>query len=238
VDVAWGLGFILIALTSLIFLAQTSSIALLRPRQLILTLMVVVWGLRLAGRIYERNLGKGEDFRYKAWRESWGRFFSLRAYFQIYMLQGFLLLLISAPVLLVNSYSISFSVYRPLDSLDYLGVLIWIVGFYFEVIGDAQLDKYLAQPQRPAILKTGLWRYTRHPNYFGEVLMWWGIFLIAFASHPEAWITIISPLMITILILFVSGVPMLERAMKKRPGYKEYMEETSVFLPWFPRKRR
>ncbi len=225
VDIGWGFGFILVALTVLLVQEEFT------PRQLIVTALIALWGFRLSGRILKRNWGKGEDFRYRKWREEWGKYFTLRSYFQVFMLQGFFMWLISIPVVIIAA--------RPVPEfhwLDFAGIAIWLVGFYFEAVGDWQLDRFLADKQnRGKILDTGLWRYSRHPNYFGEVVMWWGIYAISL-SQDWGWAGIIGPLTITVLILFVSGVPLLERSMMNNQKYRAYAKRTSSFFPLPPKK--
>lgn len=224
-DVAWGPGFILIAWTTLLI---GGSFTL---RQLIAAMLILIWGTRLAIRIHLRNRRKGEDMRYRNWREAWGRFFLIRSYFQVFILQGCILLMNIAPILVINTYEAG-----NFGMLDVFGVLLWVLGFTFESVGDWQLDRFIADKNsRGKIMDSGLWRYSRHPNYFGEVTMWWGIFCLAL-SVPWGWISIIGPLAITGTILFVSGIPMTERLMAKTPGFDVYKKQTSVFIPWFPKK--
>ena len=201
------------------------------PRQLLLAAMVTVWGLRLAVHIGIRNHGRGEDPRYRAWRERWGRWVVPRSFLQVYVLQGTIVLVISAPVLL--------AVWQPggpLGPIDAAGVLVWAVGLVFEAVGDAQLLRFVRDPSRRGlVLDTGLWRYTRHPNYFGEALLWWGPFLVALSTPHGVW-AIVSPLTIGGLLLFVSGIPMLEATMARSPAFRAYQARTSAFIPWFPRR--
>ena len=221
-DVAWGLGFVLLAWASF-FIGETNGII-----GIIVTLLVTVWGLRLAWHVHSRNKGKAEDYRYLAWRKEWGKWFYPRSYAQVYMLQGALLFLIALPVLVINK---NFG--GDLNILVMLGIAVWIVGFFFEVVGDWQLARFIKNEAHKGKLMTrGLWRYTRHPNYFGEVTLWWGIWLVAL-SVPYGWLTIIGPLTITVLILKVSGIPMLEKKMAEHPDFAEYKKKTSVFIPWF-----
>ncbi len=222
-DIAWGIGFPLIGLY-LYFFHSENSISLI-----ILIFLTLLWGTRLALHIFSRNRGKKEDFRYKKWREDWGDFYVIRSYLQIFILQGFFMFLISLPFVFSTEDRSS-----NLSILSILGIVIWIIGFLFESIADNQLRKFIQNPENKGkILKTGLWKYSRHPNYFGEVTMWWGIFLIV--SHISIW-TIISPLTITILILFVSGIPLLEAKYKDNKEFEEYKKLTSVFFPLPPKK--
>ncbi len=224
-DVAWGPGFIIVALSTLILCGSFS------PRQLIVTGLVFIWGLRLSIRIYLRNRGKGEDERYRKWRKEWGKTFVIRSYFQVFLLQGGVLLLNITPVLFINTSAAG----NP-GFLDLLGVLVWILGFGFESVSDWQLDTFIKNPDnRGRIMDQGLWRYSRHPNYFGEVTMWWGIYILALPV-PWGWASIIGPLTISYIILCVSGVPMTERFMQDNPAFADYKRRTSAFIPWFVQK--
>lgn len=223
-DVAWGLGFVLMAWTSFL-LAENFD-----WRILLVCSLVSIWGLRLAWHIHKRNKHKTEDYRYLAWRKEWGKYFYLRSYLQVYLLQGFLLFLIVLPVLIINKNSSA-----NLGWLDLVGLAIWLLGFYFEAVGDAQLAKFIQNPaNKGKLMQNGLWAYTRHPNYFGEVTQWWGIWLIALSVH-DALFTIIGPVTITFLILKVSGIPLLEKKMAENPEFAEYKKRVSMFLPLPPR---
>lgn len=225
-DIAWGFGFFLVAIVT--FIGGGAGF----DRALMVTIFVFMWALRLSMHIFFRNRGKKEDRRYAAWRETWGEWFPLRAFLQIFVLQGALLLLVVTPVVAIN-----LSPGGAWTILDAIGIGLWVLGFFFEAIGDLQLVRFLKNPEnRGRVLKTGLWRYTRHPNYFGEVTLWWGIFFLAL-STPLGWMSIVGPLAITILILFVSGIPLLEKGMAGNPEFETYKKETSVFFPWFARKR-
>jgi len=222
-DIAWGLGFVLIAWLSL-FLSDFSLKALL------VNILVTIWGLRLTLHIYTRNKEKPEDSRYQEWRKTWKNFY-LRSYIQIFLLQGVFLFLISLPVIYIN-YSVSdnFGIF------EIIGFLVWGLGFYFESVGDRQLKEFIGNPENKGkIMDKGLWQYSRHPNYFGEVTQWWGIFIIALLL-PGSFFTIIGPLTITTLILFVSGVPLLEKKYAGRPDFEKYKKHTSIFLPMPPKK--
>lgn len=219
-DVAWGFGFVLITWASF-FLSDDSSV-----RGLLVCLLVSIWGLRLAWHIHTRNKGKAEDYRYLAWRKEWGNWFYLRSYFQIYLLQGVFLFLIVTPILLINKQG-----GVELGLLDFIGVAVWILGFFFESVGDAQLARFIKNPKNKGkLMQNGLWAYTRHPNYFGEVTQWWGIWLIALPVSNGLF-AIIGPITITFLILKVSGIPMLEKKMAEHPDFAEYKRKTSVFIP-------
>jgi steroid 5-alpha reductase family enzyme len=225
VDIAWGPGFILVAVLSSFWEAGFEG------RHILVIGLVFIWAARLAIHIYLRNKGRGEDYRYAQWRKTWGKQFVPRSFLQIFMLQGFFLLLISYPIVLVNH-----SAGRDLSFLDLAGTLVWIVGFLFEAVGDHQLKKFKQNPQNKGrIMTAGLWKFTRHPNYFGEAAQWWGIFLVAL-SVPGGWAALVSPLTITFLLLKVSGVAMLEKKYAGDREFAAYAGRTNAFFPWFPRK--
>lgn len=213
-DIAWGMGFILISAYNIY--------SNYNPRILLISLLVLVWGLRLAIHIYHRNKNKKEDFRYLQWRHDWGKYFYLRSYLQVYLLQGFFMWLIAFPIM-INSAGFNL--------LNLLGILIWVFGFYYESTADAQLARFIKDPKNKGkIMDQGLWATSRHPNYFGEVTLWWGIWLLSF-SNPNSLISIIGPLTITILILKVSGIPLLEKKYEGNPLYEAYKKKTSIFIP-------
>lgn len=222
-DIAWGLGF-----GVLVWVA--ACLAGISSRGFLVNVLISIWGLRLASHIYLRNRAKKEDFRYQKWRQDWGRWFVIRSYLQVYLLQGLLLFIIVQPAVFINLNG------GQLRWVDFIGAGIWVFGFIFEAIADKQLAKFVKQPQNKGKLMTdGLWQYSRHPNYFGEVILWWGIFIIA-VGLPGGWRTIIGPMTITALILFVSGVPLLEKKYAGRPDWEEYKRRTSVFFP-LPRRK-
>jgi steroid 5-alpha reductase family enzyme len=227
-DVFWGLGFVLVAWTTF-FLAQGYLL-----RKLLIAILVSVWGLRLAFYIGLRKRGAGEDRRYQKWRHLYGKRFWWVSLFKIFGLQGILLWVIS---LVVQAGQIP---PKPagLGWLEGTGLLIWIIGFVFEALADFQLSRFKADPNNKGkVMDQGLWAYTRHPNYFGESLMWWGIFVITLSTPKSVW-TVISPVTITFLLLKVSGVSLLEKTIvEKRPAYRAYKENTSAFIPWFPGKK-
>jgi steroid 5-alpha reductase family enzyme len=165
-----------------------------------------------------RNLKKSEDFRYKQWRDTWGKWFYLRSFFQVYLLQGLLMIVIGYPFIHAAVYGAD----SQLGILSVLGVAVWCVGYFFEVVSDYQLDVFIKNPaNKGAVMDQGLWQYSRHPNYFGEVTMWWGVWLITL-PFPFGLYTIVSPLAITFLILNVSGVPLLEKKFAGNPKFEEY----------------
>lgn len=222
-DIAWGLGFVVMSWSALLLSEQSA-------RSLLVNVLVTIWGVRLSWHIARRNLRKTEDSRYATWRATWKHFY-LRSYFQIFLLQGLFLYVILLPILFIHASTSS-----PLHVLDGIGVAIWIIGFFFETVGDSQLKNFLADPaHKGEIMDRGLWAYSRHPNYFGEVVQWWGIFLCVL-SLPYGYFTIIGPLLITFLILFVSGVPMLEKKYAGRADFELYKQRTSMFVPWFQKK--
>ena len=224
VDIGWGLGFVLVAFLTL-YIGGNFHI-----RQIVVSFLVLIWGLRLAIHIYSRNKGRDEDWRYKKWREDWGKKYLVRAFLQIFMLQGFFMLVISSSFIYINSSDI-----QSFNFLDIAGIVIWVIGFIFEAVGDWQLSKFKIDPKNKGkIMTKGLWNYTRHPNYFGEVTVWWGIFLIAL-SIPGGWITILSPLTISFLLLKVSGIPLLEKKYDGNKEFEDYKKRTNAFFPWFPK---
>lgn len=224
VDIFWGMGFILITLVTL-WINPT-----IFTRKIILSLIVVIWGLRLTLHIFLRNKGKGEDFRYKNWRNTW-KFFILRSYFQVFMLQGSIMFVVALPIIFVNSAEPT-----SLTFFDLIGIILFCAGFIFETIGDQQLVSFKKNPENKGkIITTGLWKYTRHPNYFGEALLWWGIALMAL-SYPGSWYFLISPILITLLLRYVSGVPMLEKKYEGRKDFENYKKTTPIFIPWLPKK--
>lgn len=224
VDAAWGMVFILIGFWSF----RLGSQGLV---QILATLLVVIWGIRLSFYISRRiDRSTGEDPRYVSMRRAWRDHVALNAYLRIFVVQTLLALIISGSVIFIN--------FAPVATPDFfamIGAGIWVAGFLFESIGDAQLRRHLANPaNKGKLMIKGLWRYTRHPNYFGEAVQWWGIFVIALGV-PFGWVTIFAPLTITILLLFVSGVPLTEKRFDGKPGWAAYKKRTSVFVPLPPK---
>ena len=190
-----------------------------------LYVVTILWRIRLSCHILIRNKGKKEDFRHASWRKKWGKSVIPRSYLQIYLLQGALLLLIAMPIHFSAIKNIPF-----LIPLNYLGIIIWIIGFIIETISDSELSNFLKnRKSKNEVCSDGLWKYSRHPNYFGEMTLWWGIWLIGFQAET-ALITIIGPITITFIIIFISQ-PMIEEKQKKDPKYKKYLKNTHRFLP-------
>ncbi|MFL7839828.1 MAG: DUF1295 domain-containing protein [Candidatus Promineifilaceae bacterium] len=232
VDVFWGFGFVAVYWVG--FILVHSGIIASQPistRQLLVGLLLTIWGLRLTLHILLRNWGHGEDFRYALWRGKAGRTWWWRSYFKVFLLQGFILWLVSWPLLAVLAGRISPS----LGLLDLLAVLVLGTGFFFEAVGDYQLRRFKKDPSKKGqLLTSGLWRYTRHPNYFGDALVWWGFYLFGAASG--AWWTVFSPLIMTLLLRHVSGVAMLERTLREtKPGFANYIARTNAFFPGWPK---
>jgi steroid 5-alpha reductase family enzyme len=224
VDIFWGIGFIIVAWFAFSF-AQGYL-----PRKTLVCILTTIWGLRLALHIGIRNWGKPEDFRYAKWREENGMRWWWFSFFQVFLLQGVLMWIISTPLIAAQTSGFP----AILSPLDLIGASLWTLGLLFESIGDLQLTLFKSNgANKGKLLTTGLWKYTRHPNYFGEAVLWWGYYVIALAAGY--WWTIFSPIIMTFLLLRVSGVAMLERTMKLRPGYEEYIRNTNAFLPWFPK---
>ena len=227
VDIFWGLGFVV---TAGFYFLKTNQIS---ERNIILFTLVAIWGLRLSIYLAWRNLGKGEDFRYKQFRKKYGenRYWWI-SYFQTFLLQGILMWLISAPLLgaQVNNTNSSIGFF------DYAGIALWIIGISFEAGGDLQLARFRSDPSnRGKVLDKGFWRYTRHPNYFGDASVWWGYGFICIASG--SYIPVLGSVLMTILIVKVSGVALLEKSLSdQKSQYREYIQKTNSFFPWFPKK--
>ncbi len=230
VDIFWGTGFVISGWVYYFLTPDGFT-----TRKLLLVILVTIWGLRLSIHIARRNIGKGEDYRYRTWREQNGARWWYLSFIRVFLLQGVLMWIIGLPLLAAQFYPGP----ARLTWLDYLGVVVWLVGFYFEAMGDWQLSRFKANPaNKGKLLRSGVWRYTRHPNYFGDAAQWWGFYLFALATGAGWW-SFISPLIMSIFLRFVSGVTMLEKSLKDaKPGYAEYVETTNAFIPWFPRKKR
>jgi steroid 5-alpha reductase family enzyme len=227
VDIFWGFGFVI---TAAFYFLRTDGF---EPRKILILSLAAIWGLRLSIYLAWRNIGKGEDFRYKEFRRKYGenRYWWV-SFFQTFLLQGVLMWLISAPLLGAQFYSHNDS----LGFFDFAGLLIWLIGFSFEAGGDYQLAVFKANPSNKGkVLNSGFWRYTRHPNYFGDSAVWWGFGLICLAGG--SYVPVLGSILMTALIIKISGVALLEKSLKEqKPQYKEYIDKTSSFIPWFPKK--
>lgn len=226
-DIAWGPGFVLVMavawLTEPVFAWRPAAIGLL----------AATWAFRLAGHIFARNRNRGEDARYAAWRVEAGRSWWWRSFFKVFALQGLILWLVSAPLVVLVTTPGPAAV----TPWDVAALVLWVVGFLFEAVGDAQLAAFRRDRRnRGRIMDRGLWRYSRHPNYFGECVLWVGYGLAAIAV-PGGWMTLFGPVLMIWLIVRISGVTMLERLMTaSRPGYAAYVLRTPAFFPWFPKE--
>lgn len=223
VDIVWGLGFVVVAWSSWIVSDSTEV------SDLVIRLCVTVWGLRLAMYLAWRNIGKGEDYRYQAMRKKYGSRFPLVSLVSVFLLQGVLMWIVSLPVQLTHVVDGRSS---PMVAI---GVVLWAVGVMFESVGDAQLARFKARPENAGkVMRSGLWRYTRHPNYFGDFLAWWGIGVASLAGWSSV-VGLLGPVGMSVLLMRVSGVPMLEHSIaKRRPDYVEYRRTTSAFFPRRP----
>lgn len=227
VDVFWGTGFVIANWIAFGLTPDGWAV-----RKGLIGLLVTIWGLRLSLYILWRNWGQPEDFRYQTWRREAGRSWWWQSLLRVFMLQGALMGIICAPLVAVHAGNAAAP--SALTAFDLLGVAVWLVGFFFESAGDWQLARFKADPRnRGKIMDRGVWRYTRHPNYFGDAAEWWGFYLIAVAAG--GWWTIVSPILMTLLLLRVSGVTLLEKTLAARPGYGDYVRRTSAFIPWPPR---
>ncbi len=229
IDIAWGLGFTTVSFFGLFYWKPAFLPAYL------LVGMVAIWGIRLGGHIFIRGRGKGEDWRYKKWREEWGKTFLIRTFFQVFMLQGFLMFLISSPIIQTlgmegGSDGISL--------LQMVGIGLWLSGFLWEAISDYQLLQFKKDAaNKGKIMMEGLWAYSRHPNYFGEIVLWWGIFIFTL-PYGYWWLSLVSPLVVNWLLTRVSGVPMLERKYKGNEVYQAYIKRTGALIPNFFNKKQ
>ena len=226
VDIFWGTGFV-VTYWAALFIGGIE----ITTRILMLGAIVTLWGLRLSIYIFSRNHGQPEDFRYAKWRAEAGSDWWWRSFFKVFLLQGIIMLIVAAPLIAVLAADPA----ATNCSCEYAGLGLWLVGFMFEAGGDAQLARFKKDPaNKGKLLTTGYWSVTRHPNYFGDAAQWWGFWLFAFSAG--AWWTVFSPLLMTFLLMKVSGVAMLERTLTQKPGYEEYMARTQAFFPWFPKK--
>ncbi len=228
-DVSWGAGFVLLAWLYCLLSPAWSW------RSGLVALLIAVWGTRLSLHIFLRHRHHGEDPRYGAMRAAHGPAFWWRSLFTVFWLQGAILWFVALPILVAVRAA------QPASptAVNGLGFALVLVGFAFEAVGDYQLARFKADPSnRGRVLDRGLWRYTRHPNYFGDATLWWGLYAIACAT-PGGWLTIASPALMSFLLIRVSGVTLLEANLQaSKPAYREYIARTPAFLPWRPRVRR
>lgn len=223
-DIAWGLGFILIVL----FLSQVHPT---NAHSKAAYTLVIIWGTRLAVHIGMRNSQKKEDFRYANWRKEWGNTFFWRSFLQVYLLQGFFMFIIASPLYALAESGYSLKLINSTWVLPFpVWMAIWLLGFLWQAIADYQLTQFKKTKLPGEIMTKGLWKYSRHPNYFGEIVMWWAIWLMTGVPDFGLW-TIISPLTITYLLARVSGVPMLEEKYKGNPAFEVYKKSTSAIFP-------
>jgi steroid 5-alpha reductase family enzyme len=224
VDTTWGLGFVLVALVTALVGDGAGW------RRVLLLVLVAVWGLRLAWHVTRRNAGKGEDPRYTEMLEKEGGNPTLVAIRKVYAVQGAALWFVSLPL------QVSAAAGDGVVWVAVVGVLLWLLGVTFEAVGDAQLARFKADPaNKGTVMDRGLWSWTRHPNYFGDSSVWWGLFLVAASAWPGV-LTVLSPVVMTYFLVYGTGAKLLERHMAERPGYREYQQRTSYFLPRPPRR--
>jgi len=242
IDIGWGQGFVLVAW--MLMLTRTFILGV-NPNVIgyLTLLLTTIWGLRLSNHIHRRNQGKPEDKRYVAMRSKIKPPHVLfKSFVKIFLVQALFMFLISW-VLITNIMS---GLILPIDPLTYgilgFGFVLWSIGFYFQAVGDRQLATFIQDPNHKGqLIRNGLWQYTRHPNYFGEVMMWWGIAVLGFANDYSILypiVALISPLIVTWLLRYVSGVPLLEKHMKTKPGFADYEKTTNIFFPWFPKTKK
>ena len=225
IDAFWGLGFVVLGWAWALAVGDTG------PRRVLVLTMVTVWGLRLSAYLAWRNHGEPEDRRYAAMRARHPETFAWRSLVTVFLLQGFLIWVVSAPLLAAQR-----APEEPLGWLDALGFLVWLTGLFFETVGDFQLARFKARcSDAGAVLSSGLWRYTRHPNYFGDFLVWWGLWLVAAAAG--GWWTVYAPAVMSALLWKFSGVGLLEEDLvDSKPGYRDYVQRTNAFFPGAPKK--
>lgn len=224
-DQAWGLGFVLVAILQFLFSGSRGNL-------LIILFLVSIWGWRLFWHINRRQIKSEEDPRYQYLVDKKKSRFR-EVYLKVFMLQGLFMLIVSMPITVAGFYG---SGWERFGWVNILGLGGWIVGFLFESIADKQLKDFLSDSKNKGkIMTRGLWNYSRHPNYFGEIVMWWSIFILSYPGELNPiWLSaIVGPLLITYLIVFVSGIPLVESRYLEREDYKKYAINTSVLIPWF-----
>lgn len=225
IDIAWGLGFIVTTLTVFLQVDQVSI------SKLIVFMMTCIWSLRLSIYLFVRNHGKPEDWRYQQFRSEWAPNENVQAYLKVFVFQGLLMFLISLPQMLFirDEKIINWGL------MEVVGLIIWIQGFMFEILADWQLARFKKDAtNKGKVMTKGVWSLSRHPNYYGEVTLWWGFYIMLFNYVP--WWTAIGPLLITFFIVNVTGIALLEKRYEGNQEFEKYKGRTSVFFPWFPKK--
>ena len=228
VSIVDGFWSLMILFAGLVFLWQATQNG---PRTLLILVLAILWAVRLSAHIFWRNWGEGEDRRYQEIRKNNQPHFELKSLYLIFVFQALLAWLVSLPLLA------AFTGGAPVSWLDYVGIALWVNGMVFEAVGDLQLARFKQKPENKGkVMDRGLWRFTRHPNYFGEFCIWWGFFLIALSAG--GWWSIVSPLIMSFLLMKFSGVALLERDIgERRPAYRDYIQRTNAFFPGLPRRR-
>lgn len=221
VDIGWGLGFVLVSWILFFISGEYTTV------KIIANVLVSLWGLRLFYYILKRNVFQEEDFRYKNWRKAWGKWVIPRAFLQVFLLQGILQFLIGSAVYYINVNNPEFKL------ISIIGLVIWLVGYIFEVLGDRQLKQHI-RSKKGGLMDYGLWSLTRHPNYFGEAVMWWGLLVFALFNNVP-WYFVVSPLVITSVLRFIS-TPILEEKMQGYEGWDDYAKKTSLLVPFIGKK--
>jgi len=232
IDIAWGVSFIVIVTT--VFAANDRMFNEFLPT--LILLLVLAWGFRLALHIYQRwSRTTHEDHRYVDMRKKYAKMLGgviVNMYLKVFVVQAVLAVVICTPAIIALSQGVA-----DVSLLVWIGLVMWCVGFYFEAVGDYQLKQFIAKPDNKGkLMESGVWRYTRHPNYFGEITQWWGVYVIAYVAAPGLWwLSLIGPLTITILLVFISGVPLTERHFEGRKGWAAYKRRTSMLFPLPPK---
>lgn len=222
IDIFWGPLFVAIAWVLFAVNLDTATL-----KQFVVVLLVTLWGLRLALHLATRNLGLGEDTRYRLWRLHGGRNWWVRSFYRVYLLQGAIALVVATPIVA------AFRGGEPPFLLNWIGIPIWLAGFVIEAAADVQLTRFRARADSAlSVLDHGLWRYSRHPNYFGDALQWWGLGVFTFSG--TAWWSLVGPLAMTLVFLNLSNAVIERGLLKRRPDYAQYVARTSAFFPRSP----
>ncbi len=231
VDVAWGLGIVVSAISSILLSSNYTLSSIL------ITGLTTIWGLRLTGYLFKRNFNKSEDYRYQNMKTKWKTNIRIKSFFKVYMLQAILNYLVALPIILTNLLQ-----HEPQDNISLLlitiGTFLFAIGFTFEVLADHSLAHFKKEPQNKGkVMQKNVWKYSRHPNYFGEVTLWWGIGMISLSTmRMVSFLGLIGPLIMTISLLYITGIPLLENRYKDNLEYQAYAQKTSRFFPMIPKK--